>query len=142
MKTRIKWRSALGLGQIMATLLVVLPSIAFSVTFLLDYWRIMQIDYKLKLIANMSAEYVNSLEDTKVFVDLANFQERVKSLCPGGLTPIFENVSYDGNAGEIFLTVTHTTSSDSTYLKNKVLTTDIHTYSYHDQNLTATIKCP
>jgi hypothetical protein len=142
MNTKNRWRNALGLGQIMATLLVVLPAIAFSVTFLLDYWRIMQIDYKLKLIANMSAEYFNSLKNTKDFVNETNFKKRIESLCPGGITPIIEDISYNGNAGEIFLTVKHTTSANSTYLKSKVLTTDIHTYSYHDQNLTATIKCP
>ena len=138
------WRNGLGLGQIMATLLVVLPTMAFSITFLISYWSVMQVDYKLKLIANMAADFSNSLEDTTNIdaTELANFSTSVSRLCPLGRTIIMGTPTYTGNTGEITIIVEYTTPATDTYLSNKTITTRMQTYSYHDQNMTVTLTCP
>ncbi len=134
------FRRGFGLSQIMAMLLVVVPMIAFSVTIMLDYWSVMQTDYRLKLIANMTSEYANSLKDTTNFVDLTEFQTKASKLCPGGKTVIFSVPTYTGPAGEISITVEHTVNGG--YFNGKRIATTIETYSYHDQNLSVTLTCP
>jgi len=138
------WRNGLGLGQIMATLLVVLPTMAFSITFLMSYWNVMQVDYKLKLIANMAADFANSLEDT-TNIDankLASFSTSVSRLCPQGRVITMGLPTYGGPVGEISIRVEYTTPSTDPYLSNKKISTRIQTYSYHDQNMSVVLTCP
>ena len=148
MKTRNRvyksFRNALGLDQIMATLLVVLPTIAFSVTMLISYWSIMQIDYKLKLIANLASDFANSREELRTFGDTstARFVTQASSLCPGGNTIVFSNL-IDANApDEISITVEYTTPASNTYFASKKISTHIQTYSFHDQNMSILLTCP
>jgi len=138
------WRNGLGLGQIMATLLVVLPTMAFSITFLIAYWNVMQVDYKLKLIANMAADFANGLEDTTNIdaTELANLSTSVSRLCPQGRTIVFSTPTYNGTAGEISIVVEYTTPAADAYLSNKKISTRIQTYSYHDQNMSVVLTCP
>ena len=135
------WRNGLGLGQIMATLLVVLPTMAFSVTFLIAYWNVMQVDYKLKLIANMAADFYNGQEDTTT-VDDTSLVTSVSRLCPQGRTIIMGTSTYTGAAGEISIIVEYTTPATDAYLSNKKISTRMQTYSYHDQNMSVTLTCP
>ncbi len=141
---RALFKNAIGLGQIMATLLVVLPTIAFSVTFLLSYWNVMQVDYKLKLIANLASEYANSKKDLTTFEGekFEAFVQRASSLCPKGETITFDTPTYSGPKGIVSITVEHTTSVDDFYLANKRISTNMQTYSYHDQNMSVTLRCP
>jgi len=144
------WRNALGLGQIMATLLVVLPTIAFSVTFLIAYWNVMQVDYRLKLIANLAADFSNSRMDLRDFsngsgsdaTDFAAFKVSASRLCPGGRTIGFSDLVNAASANEVFITVTYTTPASDTYLGGTVINTQIQTYSYHDQNMSVVLTCP
>ena len=135
------WRNGLGLGQIMATLLVVLPTMAFSVTFLIAYWNVMQVDYKLKLIANMAADFYNGQEDITT-VDDTSLTTSVSRLCPQGRIITMGTPTYNGAAGEISIVVEYTTPSADAYLSNKKISTRIQTYSYHDQNMSITLTCP
>lgn len=123
----------MGLSQIMATLLVVLPTMAFIVTFLLDYWSVMQADYKLKLLANQVAEVANNK------TDISSFTAPDRGLCPNGTRLSFSTQS-DGN-GPAYIDITIVYNYNGTYLKNKNLSTSISTYSYHDQNMTITGTC-
>jgi len=149
-KNSRNWRNGLGLGQIMATLLVVLPTIAFSLTYLLSYWNVMQVDYKLKLIANMAADFANSRTDLRDFsngggmdaVDFAAFKVSASKLCPQGRTILFNNLSDAASANEISITVQYTTPTTDTYLGGTVLNTQIQTYSFHDQNMSVVLTCP
>jgi len=140
------WRNGLGLGQIMATLLVVLPTIAFSVTFLIAYWNVMQVDYKLKLIANMAADYANSSEDPQTsFSNFAgtSFEASASRLCPKGRTITLDSgVSDASSSGEISIIVEYTTPDSDTYLSGQTISTRIQTYSYHDQNMSVVLTCP
>ena len=141
---RKSFRNGLGLDQIMATLLVVLPTIAFSVTMLLSYWSVMQADYKLKIIANLAADFANSREELRVFGDAETtaFATRASSMCPGARTIKFGDIK-DGNAAnEISITVKYTTPADAMYFSSKTISTNIQTYSYHDQNMSIVLTCP
>lgn len=132
----------MGFGQIMAMLLVVLPTIAFSVMFILAYWNVMQIDNRLKLIANLASDFANYREDLRDFTDEEGqrFITRASALCPGGKT--IEITSSDTTKGEISVTVIYVTPATDTYLAGKTLTTNMQTYSYKDQNMSAILTCP
>jgi hypothetical protein len=137
MKTKRAWRNGIGLGQIMALLLLVLPTIAFIMTLIIDYWTVMQIDYKLKLIANYVSEKANSEED------LSTFTSDDRGLCPvidGNKTTLIFGPQADSNAtGNIDITIK--CSYSGPYFKDKNISTSIHTYSYHDQNMSITGTC-
>ncbi|QOP42205.1 hypothetical protein [Sulfurimonas marina] len=139
---RLFRNGSLGLPQIMATLLVVLPTLAFIVVILLDYWSAMQADYKLKLIANLTSDFLISREDLRDFSDSAdydNYLTRVNSLCPNQTNITFPTPVNAANSGEIDVTVQYTYTG--TYLKNKTITTQMNTYSYVDQNGSVVITC-
>lgn len=143
MSNRQGWRKGLGLAQIMATLLVVLPTIAFIVTFILEYWTIMQADYKLKLIANMSSDYYNSKEDT---TDWSDRDEKLinpinaNQLCPASTSlEVVESLN-NQPTGQITTTVEYK-YTQAVYITDKVVSTSMITYSYHDQNLSAKLEC-
>ena len=146
MKTKkTSWRKGFGLGQIMATLLVVLPTMAFSIMFLLSYWNVMQVDYKLKLIANMAADYANSSQDPQAdFSVLAgsSFQTRASRLCPGGLSITAGDVGDATVAENISIRVLYTTPKTDIYLSEQNVSTRIETYSYHEQNMSVLLTCP
>ena len=128
-------RDAFGMGQIMATLLVVLPTMAFIVTFIIDYWSVMQADYKLKLIANQASQKADNAKDLRS----SNFTMDDKGLCPKGTTLTFATPSDSDESGRIDITINYTYNGP--YLKNKQLSTAMHTYSYHDQNMSITGTC-
>jgi len=145
MRNRVTWRNGLGLSQIMATLLVVLPTIAFIVTLILEYYTVMQADYKLKLIANLAADYVNSKEDTTDWSDLNTkllTPVNTKQLCPNGTTLVSSAAKRlnDQSTGQINIQVEYD-YTQSVYISDKTLSTGMITYSYHDQNLSITLEC-
>ena len=140
---RSSWRKGdMGLGQIAAVLLIVLPMLAFSVTFLIAYWNVMQIDYKLKLVANMSADYANGIKDTTNIdpVSLNKFLSNAGKLCPNNTSLIVTKSGNGATSGVIDLYVEYTTPN-TRYFGNKKMTTAMHTYSYNDQNLSVTLTC-
>lgn len=136
------WRRGFGLSQIMALLLLVLPTMAFIITLILEYWNVMQVDYKLKLIANMGSQFYNSEEDLTV-ANLNNspaFFTQANSLCPTDTSLTISSSANDAaTVGVVDLRVQH--DYNGTYFKNKTLSTNIITYSYHDQNLTIVLTC-
>lgn len=140
MKTKTSWRRGFGLGQIMATLLVVLPTMAFSIMFLISYWNVMQVDYKLKLIADIASEYASNSEDLSSY-STTDFTQ-ASQLCPKGQAITVGTVAYDGPKDIISITVEYTTPASDVYLANKKLSTNIQTYSYHEQNMSVVLTCP
>lgn len=133
MRNKHRCRNAFGLGQIMATLLVVLPTIAFIVTFMIDYWSIMQEDYKLKLIVNQASQKADNMKD------LNSFTINADDLCPKGTHLVFTNQKDADQKGKIDIVIAYT--HNGAYLKNKLLSTSMHTYSYHDQNMSIIGTC-
>ena len=143
MKTKRSWRNGMGLSQIMALLLLVLPTLAFILTLLIDYWTVMQIDYKLKLVANYVSDKANSQED------LSGFISDDRGLCPviGGKKTVLSFVDDSNNStqsdatDEGHIDITIKCNYNGAYFKNKVLSTSMHTLSYHDQNMSIIGTC-
>jgi len=140
MKNRRSFRNAFGMGQMMAMLLVVLPTIAFVVTLMSDYWSVMQEDYKLKLIANQVSTVLDSqqnLQDANLTTYLAS---RINNLCPRGKSLNFSIPQNNASVpGQVSVTINYV--HNGTYFKNKTLSTQMQTYSYHDQNISITGTC-
>ena len=141
MRNKVTWRNALGLSQIMATLLVVLPTIAFIVTFIFEYWNVMQADYKLKLIATMSADFFNSKQDMGEInaTDEGVFFTTISNWCPSDSNVSSADYS-EAATGDINITVKYEVYTGM-YLKGNVIGTNMITYSYHDQNSSILLIC-
>lgn len=82
MKNRAAWRRGFGLAQIMAILVVVLPTIAFIITFLIDYWAVMRIDNNLKLLTNMATSQFNNASDLSIDPSDIQLKTMLTSFCP------------------------------------------------------------
>lgn len=147
MKIKRSFRNGMGLAQIMATLLVVLPTLAFSITILLDYWGVMQADHKLKLVANITADFAVTRDDLRDFsdgaggnaLDYQSYLNRVNNLCPNQTQVEFSSINDATNLGEIAITAQY--DYNGTYFKNKTITTQMNVYSYQDQNISVVVTC-
>ncbi|QSZ41950.1 hypothetical protein GJV85_07460 [Sulfurimonas aquatica] len=143
MKTRM--RSGLAIAEIMAFLLLLLPTMAFIMMFLMEYWAVMRIDNNLKLMTHLATSKLNGVTDLSVWsvIDSADgvseLKTKLASYCPQGSIPTYSRV--DGPAsGQIEVIAKYT--YDGSYLSNKKLSSQMTTYSYHEQNATITIVCP
>ena len=137
---RHSWHKGdMGMGQIAAVLLIVLPTLAFSVTFLISYWKVMQADYKIKLVANTSADFYNGVENISD-MNTTKLLSNAGRLCPNDTNLTISSSSNSNTSGMIDVTVQYTTP-DSAYFGKKTLQTTMHTYSYHDQNLSVVLVC-
>ncbi len=132
------FRNGIGLDMILAFLLLVLPTLAFIILLITEYWSIMRIDNNLKLIANMVSQKAQQLQNAQ------NWQEEYTSIlntastyCPKGSNLVTKNLG-NNNKGEVTILVTY--RFDGKFF-DKTLSAKIDTLSYHDQNLTATLAC-
>ena len=140
MKNNRSFRNGFGMGQIMAMLLVVLPTLAFVITLMIDYWSVMQEDYKLKLIANQASLVLDSEQDLRAADLNATLTSKVGSnLCPRGTNISFSAPADAPQFGQVIVTIKYTHNGH--YFKNKTLNTQMQTYSYHDQNISITGTC-
>lgn len=148
MSNKQGFRAGIGLAQIMATLLVVLPTLAFMIVILFDYWSVMQADYRIKLVANLASEFAIARDNLRDFSDgkgglasdYAAFVERANKLCPGNTKLGLDVGVHDApNKGEVDITIKYI--YNGTYLKNQVLQTRIDAYSYTDQNMSVGLIC-
>ncbi|ADN09895.1 hypothetical protein [Sulfurimonas autotrophica] len=139
MKNRHSFRNAFGMGQIMAMLLVVLPTLAFVITLMIDYWSVMQEDYKLKLIANQTSMVLDSEEDLGAADLNTTLNNNVNNICPRGTTLSFSTPQDAPTLGQVNVTIAYV--HNGPYFKNKTLNTQMQTYSYHDQNISITGTC-
>jgi len=140
MKTKHSFRNGFGMGQIMAMLLVVLPTLAFIITLMIDYWSVMQEDYKLKLIANRTSTILDSEQDLRKADLNTSLNIAVgDSLCPRGTVISFDAPSDAATLGQVTVIIQYL--HNGPYFKNKILNTQMQTYSYHDQNISITGTC-
>ena len=125
------WRNGMGLDQIMAMLLVVLPVLVFSITIILDYWYVMQADYKLKLVANYVAEQANMSED------LSDFNVSDLGMCPSETSIVYSN---QVNSGDSHIDIVIKYDYNGTYFDTPIATS-MHTLSYYDKNMSIIGTC-
>ncbi|WP_304545919.1 hypothetical protein [Sulfurimonas microaerophilic] len=147
MSNRKSFRNGMGFAQIMATLLVVFPTLAFIFTILFDYWAVMQADQKLKLVANLTTEFAMTRDDLRDFsngsggnaVDYQNYLDRVSQLCPNQTGAEFTSIEDAARSGEIAVIAQY--DYNGTYFKNQTISTRMNVYSYKDQNLSVVVTC-
>jgi hypothetical protein len=139
MKNRYSFRNGFGMGQIMAMLLVVLPTLAFVITLMTDYWSVMQEDYKLKLIANQVSMVLDGEQDLRAANLNATLNGSINNICPRGTTLSFSAPQDAHTLGQVSVTIAYV--HNGAYFKNKTLSTQMQTYSYHDQNISITGTC-
>lgn len=139
MRSRACFRHGFGMGQIMAMLLVVLPTIAFVLTLMIDYWSIMQEDYKLKILANNASMVLDSKEDLRDANLTNELSSEINNVCPHGTSLNFSIPQDSTTKGLVSVTINYLHNGN--YFKDKNLTTQMQTYSYHDQNISITGTC-
>lgn len=141
MKSRALFRSGFGFSEIMALMLVVLPTVAFIITLLIDYWAVMRIDNNLKIIAHLASSKLNNMSDLASSPQDGDLQNLLSSYCPKGKVLTLANSrSGDGPmSGAIDVRVSYT--YNGTYLKDKTMLATMVSYSYHDQNATIELVC-
>ena len=145
MKSRNGWRRGFGMGQIMAMLLVVLPATAFFITLLFDYWSIMQIDNRLKLITYQlsgminNAEALTSVETAREEISDSDM-ELLRSLCPSSMPQVTLNRTGDMPEGQTEVRA-QLRYERLNHMGTKLLQSSIRSYSYHDQNGSFLFEC-
>ncbi|MBD3823596.1 MAG: hypothetical protein IE916_03710 [Epsilonproteobacteria bacterium] len=141
MKSRTCWRGGFGFTEIMALLLVVLPTIAFIITLLIDYWAVMRIDNNLKIIVHLASTKMDNMSDLSASPSDAALEKELSSYCPEGKKVTFAGArSGDGPmSGGIKVSASYRYSGS--YLKDKEMLSSMVSYSYHDQNATIELVC-
>ncbi len=141
MNNRRDWRCGFGLAQIMAVLLVVLPTIAFIVTLLIDYWAVMRIDNNLKLMTSLATAKMNNITDLSSSPSDSSLQTLLSSYCPKDTAVTLSGSRVgDGTAKDIII-VNASYTYNGVYLKDKTMNATMVTYSYHEQNATISLVC-
>lgn len=131
------FRNGIGLDMILAFLLLVLPTLAFIVVLITEYWSLMRIDNNLKLIANMLSQKAQQLQDVRDWEAYTSILATASTYCPNQSTLVKKKVG-ENSKGDVSILVTY--QFDGKFF-DKTLSAKIDTLSYHDQNLTATWAC-
>lgn len=147
MKNKLGWRKGFGFAQIMAMIIVVIPTTLFIITLLFDYWAAMQLDNRLKLMSNRGIMAVNNavnLSSANVLKDsmiASGDWTIIQSLCPSS-NPVLV-LTYIGTmpiANETEVT-TALRYDKFNHLAARTLSSKITSYSYNDQNGSFKLEC-
>jgi Flp pilus assembly protein TadG len=138
MKTKPLFRAGFGFEQIVAFLLLVLPTLAFIIMLVIEYWSVMRIDNNLKLITMMLSNVAAEQKDVRDDDAYSSVIDKINNgYCPRGTT--LQNISKaDNGKGEITISVEY--QFDGRFFSQK-LVSKLDTFSYFDQNLTAVYEC-
>ncbi len=135
------WRSGFGFAQIIAMLLVVIPTLAFIVILLTDYWGVMRVDNNLILISNIMSRALDNEQNITNIKGSSMYKSAFKnaaSLCPNHTS--IQLVSQKPNPSPNTIDVTVSYGYKSRYF-NKNLQAHMITYSYQDQNSSVKYIC-
>jgi len=145
MNNKRGWRKGIGLPEMIAMIIVVIPTTIFMITLLFDYWALMRVDNQLKLIAHRTITALNNAEDLSSkdsAIDSMKPEEyeMIQSLCP----PIKPNIAFD-RIGDMPFGQTKVevmmTYDNLNHLDPKQMSSSITSYSYHDSNGSFTLEC-
>jgi len=139
-KVRV-WRSGFGFAQIIAMLLVVIPTLAFIVILLTDYWGVMRVDNNLILISNIMSRALDNEQNITDVASSSMYKAALKnaaSICPNHTSIQLVSQSPNPSPGTIDVTVSY--GYKSRYF-NKNLQAHMITYSYQDQNRSIKYIC-
>lgn len=125
----------------MAMIIVVIPTAAFIITLLFDYWTAMQLDNRLKLMSHRAVMALNNAEALDGAYTLsAEDATLLASLCPASKKTLeFIRVG-DMPSGQTQITAL-VTYDRFNHLEAKELKSAITSYSYRDQNGSYQLEC-
>jgi hypothetical protein len=129
----------------MATLLVVLPTTAFFLTLLFDYWSLMRIDNQLKLITYQVSGMLNNAPDlstTEAAQSEMSESDRalLASFCPSSMAQTTFVRIGDMPPGQTQVTG-RVVYNRLNHMGEKQLQSTLRSYSYHDQNGSFLFEC-
>ncbi|MBN2869561.1 MAG: hypothetical protein JXK04_01235 [Campylobacterales bacterium] len=141
MSNKRHWRRGFGLAQIMALIIVVIPTAAFMITLLFDYWTAMQLDNRLKLMSHRAIMAINNAETLGAAYTLPEAdREIVESLCPASMRALVFARMDDMPSAQTRITA-QVMYDRFNHLEAKVLSSTITSYSYNDQNGSYLLEC-
>lgn len=141
MNNKTAWRKGFGLAQIMAMIVVVIPTSLFIMTLLFDYWAAMQLDNRLKLMSHRAVMAINSAELLdNAFAFSAEEKALLQSLCPSGKATLELSRTGDMPSGQTQVSAL-VVYDRFIHLAAKELKSTITSYSYNDQNGSYQLEC-
>ncbi len=145
MKNKPQWRRGFGFAQIMAMILVVIPTSLFIITLLFDYWAAMQIDNRLKLMSHRAITAINNSENLSSTTTLlasmtVDEQTLIGSMCPSSMPNVTFTREGDMPFGQTRIE-TLVKYDKFNHLGTKELSSIITSYSYRDQNGSFKLEC-
>lgn len=132
----------MAITEIMAMLVVVIPTTIFIITLLFDYWTLMRVDNQLKLIAHRSVTAINNAVDASTAGSALSSSEKtiIEDLCPPAFPVLAVSRVKDMPSGQIEINAT-ITYSGLNHMDDTTLSTVIASYSYQEQNGSFAIEC-
>lgn len=146
MNNKPGWRKGFGFAQIMAMIVVVIPMTLFIITLLFDYWTVMQLDNRLKLMSHRAITAMNNSSDLssaatlKTSMQTSGDWDMIQSLCPSSMPALSLGNRSDMPKGQTKIEVV-VTNYPLNRLGNKTLHSAITSYSYNDQNGSFQLEC-
>lgn len=140
MNNKQGWRKGFGFAQIMAMIVVVIPVTILIITLLFDYWAVMQLDNRLKLMCHRAIMAIDNNETLSTFALSAPDKTAIASLCPTAMPNLTLVRVGDLSAGQTRIEAV-ITDYPFNRLGNKTLHASIVSYSYRDQNGSFKLEC-
>lgn len=145
MNNKPGWRRGFGFAQIMAMIVVVIPTSIYMITILFDYWAAMQLDNRLKLMSHRAITAMNNAPDLssmsalKTSMTSTGDWNMINDLCPKDMTlSVISRTDMPKGQTQVIMAVTY---DKFNHLETKELTSSIVSYSYNDQNGSFKLEC-
>lgn len=145
MNNKPGWRRGFGFAQIMAMIVVVIPTSIYMITILFDYWAAMQLDNRLKLMSHRTITAMNNATDLstasalKISMTSTGDWDMIEGLCPKDMTlSVISRTDMPKGQTQVIMAVTY---DKFNHLETKELTSNIVSYSYNDQNGSFKLEC-
>ncbi|MDD5717747.1 MAG: hypothetical protein PHW64_08065 [Sulfuricurvum sp.] len=146
MNNKPGWRKGFGFAQIFALMIVVIPTAIFLMTLLLDYWTVMQLDNRLKMMSHRAIMIINNESNLSSEANVKKSMDDLKawgvlqSLCPSSKPTLKLSRVGEMNASQTKIEVV-IAKYPLNRLGDKNLSSTITSYSYKDQNGSFKLEC-
>lgn len=145
MNSKRGWRKGFGFAQIMAMIVVVIPTSIYMITILFDYWTAMQLDNHLKLMSHRAISAMNNASDLSSMASLETSMKTtgnwdvINGLCPKDMTlSLISRTDMPKGQTQVVMAVTY---DKFNHLDVQELSSKIISYSYNDQNGSFKMEC-
>lgn len=124
----------------MALIIVVIPTFAFIVTILFDYWTVMQLDNRLKLMSHRAITIIDNNETLGSFSFSTAEKTLIASFCPASMPTLVFSRTGDMTTGQTRIE-SSVMYDKFNHLEAKNVSSIITSYSYRDQNGSFKLEC-